>query len=274
MWSFNRMIDALLDLVLRPFHLGPPLVPLSLFAVLSGLVMLMVFRYTSNQLTMKQAKNHIKAHLLELRLFKDDLAVIMTAQKQILLSNLVYLQHVSKPIAIMLIPMALLLIHLDAWFGFRPLQPGEAALVTVRVADPTVGTLDQITLQAESGLAVETPPLRIPATHEVTWRIRAREVGSHTLRIQIAERTVHKAVEIANGLVRLSPYKVLASFWPTVLRPGEPPIPKDAGVRSVAVHYPVRFIPIFGWQTHWLVVFFILSIACGYVLKGWMGVEL
>ena len=58
-----------------------------------------------------------------------------------------------------------------------------------------------------------------------------------------------------------------------LLNPGEPPLDPSAGLESVRVGYPAAGIALLGWNVHWLALFFLLSIAIGYLLKGVLGVE-
>ena len=53
-------------------------------SLLTALLMLFVFQLTSNQAGIRRAKDRIKAHLLELRLFKDNMRVTLWAQGGIL----------------------------------------------------------------------------------------------------------------------------------------------------------------------------------------------
>ena len=270
----HNIIGAGVDFLLQALHAVPPLWPLCLFAILTGVFMLFVFRYTSNQPGIKRAKDRIKAHLLELRLFKDDLRVIFSAQKHILRYNAIYIGHAVKPMLVMIVPVALLLIQLDSWFWHRPLQPGETAMVTAQVRPPARNLLDQAALKADPGLVVETLPLRMPDTGEVAWRIRAQEPGVYRLPVDIGGHRVSKSVVVADTLVRLSPRRAGTRFWDLVFNPGEQPLPEDAVVASIEVQYPTRSIALFGWELHWLVVFFVLSMVSGFALKGVLRVEI
>jgi uncharacterized membrane protein (DUF106 family) len=270
----HNIIGAGVDFPLQELHAVPPLWPLSLFAILAGVFMLFVFRYTSNQAGIKRAKDRIKAHLLELRLFKDDLGVIFSSQKHILQYNAIYIGHAVKPMLVMIVPMALLLIQLDSWFGHRPLQPGETAIVTAQVRPSARALLDQVALKADPGLVVETPPLRMPATGQVAWRIRAQESGVYHLPIDIGGHKVSKSVVVADTLARLSPRRAGTRFWDLVLNAGEQPLPENTALASIEVQYPTRSIALFGWDLHWLVVFFVFSMVSGFALKGILRVEI
>jgi hypothetical protein len=66
---------------------------------------------------------------------------------------------------------------------------------------------------------------------------------------------------------------VASSFWDILLNPGEMPIAKDSSVKQIKIDYPSRSIEIFGWNLHWLIVFFVLSIVFGFAFKGLFKVE-
>jgi uncharacterized membrane protein (DUF106 family) len=237
--------------------------------------MLVIFRYTSNQRGIKEAKDKIKAHLLEIRLFKDDLGTVLSAQKRIFLYNLRYMKYALKPMLFMMVPVVIILVQLEGWFGYRPLKVGESAIVSVRVTDEEAEALSNISLDVDKGLTVETPPLRIPEEREVDWRIRADELGEHSLVFNVSGHTFQKRVIVSDGrLTPASPRVVASSVWDTFLNPGQESITKNPFVERIEVDYPSRSIEILGWKTHWLIVFFVLSIVFGFAFKGLFKVEI
>ena len=82
--TFNCIITNLFELLCSPFAELDPWWGLSALSVLTGVVMLVIFRFTSNQGGIRSAKNRIKAFFLEVRLYNDDLGLIFSAQKNIL----------------------------------------------------------------------------------------------------------------------------------------------------------------------------------------------
>ena len=109
-----------------------PLVSLVPLSVAVGLLMLWVFKISSNQKGIERAKKKMQAYLLELRLYGDDPALIFRTQWNLLASNMRYLGLMFKPALILTVPMVLLLVHMDAIYGIAPLQSGETAIVTVQ----------------------------------------------------------------------------------------------------------------------------------------------
>ena len=88
---FNAITTALFDPLLAPFGDEHAWFDLIFWSVAGGIVALIVYKYVSNQAGIQRAKNAIKVHLLEIRLFKDDIAVVLGATARILLKNALYL---------------------------------------------------------------------------------------------------------------------------------------------------------------------------------------
>jgi len=236
--------------------------------------MLLVFRYTSDQEGIKKTKERIKGHLMEIRLFKDELMVFFSALKNILLYNLKYMNYMFFPFLIMILPIILLLIHLNGWFGPRPLKPGESAIVSVKVSNQEPNFLNQIQIKTDEGITVETPSLRIPETSKIEWRIRANRVGEHLILLKTPDQTFQKTVIVSSdGMERVSPRTVASNTWEVLLNPGERPFNPNAGVRQIDILYPAWVYPFLGWEIDWIIVFFILSIVFGFVLKGVLRVQ-
>jgi len=237
--------------------------------------MLFIFRYTSDQKRIKETKDRLKAHLLEVRLFKDDLRIQLSAQKDILLHNFTYMKLALKPMLFMIIPVVIILIQLDGWFGYRPLKPGESAIVSVKLSDNSTDALSNISVESpDKGLLVETPPLRIPEEREVSWRVRANEPGGYNLTFNVSGSTFQKRVVISNGQLDRVSRVVASSLWDAFLNPSEESIGKNPLMKKIEVDYPSRSIEFLGWHVHWLVVFFILSIVFGFAFKGFFKVEI
>ena len=130
-----------------------------------------------------------------------------------------------------------------------------------------------VALAADVGVVIETPPVRVLSDKEVTWRIRGKQPGKHTIVIHISNHAVEKEVCVGSASGIVSSQRVGMDLFDMLLYPGEPPIKRTTGIKSVQVNYPSLDIMVAGWKINWLVQFFILSIASGYLLKGFFGIE-
>lgn len=272
---FNAAVSGLFDLLLAPFRSLSPWIALAVVSLLTGFLMLFIYRRASNQDGIRRVKNRIKAHLLELRLFKNDLGVSLRAQGSILAANLKYIGYAFKPLLVMIVPVLLILIQLNDWFGSRPLRAGEQALVKVRLAEGYSPIETDLRLDASAGLVVETPPLRIEEDREVDWRIRAESPGVRELILRWADQSAAKKVVVEDGrLARVSTAKVRTNIWREISHPGEKSLPSDSPVTTFEVRYPERRLGLFGIGVHWLVAYFVLSIMLGFAFKGVFKVTL
>jgi arylsulfatase A-like enzyme len=141
------------------------LAPLS---ALCGIATAFVFRRFASSQT-RRTVNRILAHVMELRLFLDEPRLVWNAQRDLLRENLRLFGQIAVPSLIVAPLLGVLIWQADEVYGRAPLRAGEAVVVTARVK---AGDLAQVRMEAPAGVAVETPGVRIPRLHEVSWRIR------------------------------------------------------------------------------------------------------
>jgi len=282
MWIFNSAFGIIFNLIFFPFRSMSPWVGMILISFLTALLMLFVFRFTSNQEGIRQVKNKIKAHLLELRLFKDSLSLSLKAQGSILRNNLKYIGYSAKPLLVMIIPLFLILAQLNLWFGYDALTPGQETILKVKLEEGHNPLDINLALESSSGFEIQTHPLRIEEEREINWRLKAREKGVHDLTFIVNGQRLTKKVAVGQKpLSKISPLKVRHNFINELLYPGESPFSGDLPIKTIEVKYPSKSMNLFGWNIPrpwkippWLIVYFVLSIILGFVLKGIFKVEI
>jgi hypothetical protein len=234
---------------------------LTAIAAVAGLALLWAFGRFSDQDRIQLAKRKVWAYLYAFRLFADEPALIFRAQKQLLVWNARYLALMLRPAAVVLVPTVVLLVHLDALYGRRPLEAGETAIVTAQTDD---GTLEG------RGVVVETPPVRLPEEHLVLWRVRATGAAPAGVLLRVPGATLEKSVQCGTGLRYVSERRV-ASLVDWLRYPGESRLPAS-GVAWIEVGYPAADIGIFGFPVHWLIWFLIVSSVTMLVFRKRFGV--
>lgn len=275
MWIFNSGFGKIFDVLFLPFRSMSPWVGMVLISFLTGLLMLFVFKWTSNQSGIQKVKNKIKAHLLELRLFKDSLSQSLRSQGNILRCNLRYISYSAKPMLVMILPLILILVQLNFWFGYESLTPDESAILKIKLAEGQNPMDTQIKVQPSPGLELETPPLRIEESHEINWRFSAHQEGMQQFLVTIDGETIHKKVSVAQKpLSKISPLKTNKRFLDQVLYPAESPIKSQIPIQAIEIQYPGKSMDLFGWKIHWIIVYFILSIVFGFAFKGVFKVQI
>lgn len=271
----NLVFGAIVGALLWPFRGLSPWAGMIAVSFLTALLMLAVYKWTSNQAAIRRAKDRIKAHLYEMRLYKDNMRVTLASQRAILKANLSYLAANLKPLLVMIAPLVLILAQLSVWYDRAPLVPGDETLVKAALepsADPVAAGLE---LEVPPGLEITAPAVRVADLHEVVWRIKALSPGSGRLILRAGGTSLAKTVVVGGGpLGRVSGLASRGSFWRRLLYPGEPPLPSGTPVRAIEVLYPARSLPAFGLNVHWLVAYLVLSVVFGFAFKGVFKVEI
>jgi hypothetical protein len=248
-----------------------PLLLVMAMAMAIGLLMVIVFRYTSDQKAIGRAKDRLKAHLLEVRLFQDQLPVVMRAYGRILRGTGSYLRLAFTPFLVAILPITFLIIQLDRYLGWMPLRPAQTFLVEARVEDPAAA--NQIELQLPPELVRSAPAVHIPADKQVVWRLVAHREGRYDIRVAAAGQAVSKQVVVSDGLARVSPVRLQGNFWERVFRSGEPALGDNSPVQSIAIGYPPRAIHFAGMEWNWIMLFFVVSLLAGFIAKSVLGIQ-
>ncbi len=240
---------------------------LTLVSFLAGVGALWVFGRFSNQDAIRNARRKLRAHLYELTLFAHDPVLIWRAQKKLLAWNVRYLALTLKPAIVLSIPMALLLLQLDAVYSRRALRPGESAIVTAQLAP---GADLDASIGAPAGAVVESPAVRLSGARQVCWRIRVEREMNGDLRIGAGGAEYDKALVSSAGLNYIAVRRVnsrIQQLW----HPGESVLPGNT-VEWIEVNYPAAEINVFGWNVHWLLWFFLVSMIGAFLLRKRLGV--
>jgi len=166
----------------------------------------------------------------------------------------------------MIVPLVLVIVQLQFHYGYDALEPGDTAIVKVKVKDSSADLNPTISLDDGPGVRVESPLLWIPSQREANWRIAATEPGEHELRIRVGGEVFDKSLRVSGSVVRRAPVRP-AGFWGQVLHPVEAPLPANGRIESIAVTYPERPVGIFGFGVHWLIVFFVLTMIAALALQ-------
>jgi nicotinamide riboside transporter PnuC len=128
----HALVGRACDAVVAPLADANPWAALCAFSLLLALLSVLAFRVCGNQAALDRRRDRVVAHVLELRLYKDDLLSIFPIAGRVLAALPAYLASFALPVLVLLVPAVLLLTHAACWFEHRPLRPGEAALVAAR----------------------------------------------------------------------------------------------------------------------------------------------
>lgn len=269
----NGVANPCAAVLLAPVPVLPGWLSATLVAIITGVLMLLVFKYTSDQAAIKRVRSRIKANLLALSLFQDSVAVSLRSQGRLLLGACHLSLLAVVPMLVMLVPMSLLLSQLALWYQARPLRPGEEAVVTLHLWPDGSEQAPGAQLATSAAFTTLIGPVRVPQRHLVCWSIQAREPGYHRLAFQISGQTFEKELAVGNGFMRVSPRRPAWRWSEVLLYPRETPFPPDALVQTIEIAYPPRQSRTAG-SNSWLVYWFAASMAAAFATRPLLRVDL
>jgi uncharacterized membrane protein (DUF106 family) len=250
-----------------------PLVIVVILSVVIGLLMIVLFGYTSDQKAIGIAKDQLKAHLLAVRLYRDQLHVVMGSYGKVLRGTGRYLKLAFKPLLYVIIPITLMIVWLDRSLGLTAIQVNTPFLLTARVNNPQA--LDSVSIDLPPEITASAPPVHVAGDNEVVWRLVASHEGAYEVKVGAGGQSAEKTVRVSSELAQVSPERLRDHFWERMFTSGESALPENSAVESIAVDYPERNIPlgIAGYEMNWIWLFFILSMIAGFIFKELLGIE-
>lgn len=266
----NKAATLLFSALLAPFGGFAPLWPLLFLSAATALLMVWVFGRFSDQDAVAKIRDRLRGHLLAVRLYRHDPRVVFGIQANVLRDTGTYLRLTLRPLLVMSVPLALILIQTGVRFSLRPLRPGEASVVTVRFSGP--GTGGSPVLEASPELLVETEGVRVPELAEVSWRVRAVRPGDAWVQLLVDGQTYRKKIAVG-GLWKPVAAERGLSLGSVLLNPVEDALPGNGPVGSLRASYLPLAITVWGWDLSWLVVVLVCSLGFALLLRRPMGVE-
>ena len=260
--------------VIAAFNLSLLTSPLAIVVVVSlvvGLLMVVLFGYTSDQKAIGIAKDQLKAHLLAVRLYRDQIPVVMGSYGKILRGTGRYLELAFKPLLYVIVPITLLMVQMDRYLGATPLAPDVPFLLSVHTGS---NALSDVTLDLPPEITMTAPPVHVPSTNEIIWRLAGSKEGKYEVKIVAGGESAAKAVCVGSDLPRISTVRLRGHFWERMFSSAEPALPENSPIESISINYPDRNIEIAGYGVNWIWLFFILSMIAGFIFKELLGIQI
>jgi len=204
-----------------------------------------------------------------MRLFADDVGVVMSSQKAALRANLSYLRWAALPILFIFPPVILIMSQLNLRYGAEPVPVGGTTVVTATFEDAVD---PDVRLSAPPGVRVETEACRVPYLREASWRVKGLKPGEYTLSVVSGGRGYEKEFVVGEGAPgHVSPERP-RSVWGQLWHPGEPPVPGP--LERVRLNYAPAKVSVWRFEMSWVWMFFIVSLAAAMAFKGVLKAEI
>ena len=266
--SIARLITIFFDALVFPFgmHHVAALVALSIG---SGAVFALVFRAASNPVSIRRARNRFQARVLEMRLYPDDVVLLLRALGGALTTQLEYFRAAGKPILLVAVLALPAFFQIESRFAGRPLHANERTLVTATLKPGLDARVVPATLGPSDGLAVDPRPVRVRDTREIVWRVEATDAGMHEISARVYDKDYRFWVRAEPSARALGSERHAGRGWDSFVHAGLPSIPDDSAIESIRVSYPEASYRVMGARLGWLSVFLAGSLV-GAVIPAWI----
>jgi len=254
----NAAANAAGSVVFHPISLVPGWLSLTIISAILGVPLFVLFKYTSNQRALTRTIDDIKASLLAVRLYKDNIAVTMKSEVRLMRCSVELFVYSLIPVLIMSIPLSLILAQMGLWYQARPLQPGDAPVVVKLKLNSVSKNWPAVTLDPRPGARVVTGPVRIASREEICWTIEPVQEGTHLLKFQVGDQQIVKQLAIGRGFMRVSTKRPGTNAADVIMNPLEQPLSAAGTVTSISIAYPERKSFVYGTDW-WLVYFCVIS---------------
>jgi hypothetical protein len=271
--AVNRFVTAVFDVLLTPLEVLGPEFALVVVSGLFGVGALFIFKFISNQKGIKAAKDKIKGHMIEIRIYQDDLGLVSKAIGKVMLRNLQYVTYNLLPFVPLAIPFVFVLAQFVTRYGFAPL-PVETRQVGLLAGSGTNFELEfaEGRWADAAGLTIEYPdfirPLtkvvRAPSEGRAFQEIVATGPGRGAATITLADGTRLTKEIVAGGEAPRMMQGDRVSGLSAALWPAEESLGSDSPVEHVWFVYPdapLRWMPDGAFGV--IVAFLIASIVFG-----------
>lgn len=253
-----------------------PFATLVFWSAVVGVLMAVVFRYTSNQRALKIATDRSRAQVLAIDLFGHDLRAIFSSLGQLLRYAGLRLWWSLPPLLVMFVPFTILLSQIALWYEHLPLEKGKSTTVKLELTETDWPKSQFVSLEPSPQLAIETPPLRDPVEHAIYWRLRPKDTMPGVLRWHIGDTIIDKRVDVAadpQRLTAVSTRRPGRGWWDRVVHPAEPACPPGDPVCGIEIEHGRRETLVFGVDVPWWLTFVLTSIIAALLARPFLNVR-
>lgn len=240
-----------LDLLLSPLIELPAWLGILIASLIISIVMVLVYKWMTDQVVMKNLKDEQKKFQQEMRKNMKDPKKVQQLQKKAMKSSKEYMMHSFKPTLVTFIPIIIIFAWLNTFYTFVPLAPN--AEVTIDIFYKNINGNVELIGPADLEIASENPQ---QMSDKNTFIVKAGQEGIHELSLKFNEKDERFQLNVG-GHLKLK--EATTSF-------------KDTQLQKVVINYE-KLKPfgedfnIFGWHPGWLGTYIIFSLIFSILLR-------
>jgi hypothetical protein len=216
------------------------------------LIIILIYRYTTNPQKQLKVKNKIKGYLLGALFYTNNIKVILKNFLRLSRAISIYFINSLLTLIIAIIPVTLIISQLISWYDKRPLLLGEESNLTLRIEEiidlsnyPELIEIDEIRI-------LEGPYI-FSEENLLVWKFRALKKGKYNIPFAVGRDTIKKEIAISYKNTPVSPLRTKRIF--SLFSTTEKLIPEDLPIKEIEIAYPENEIFIGKFLINWWLIF-------------------
>jgi len=245
--GFFSFLDPALGFIFNPFLGLPSFWTVIFISFIIAAVIVLIYKFTTNQKLMKDLKDEIKALQKEMKELRGEPEKAMHVQKRAMEVNMKYMMHSFKPTLITFLPIILIFSWMTSHLAFAPITPFQDFTATVDFNGDFSG---DITLDAPEGVTILGNSTRSVKDGSVVFSMNGAE-GDYILDFLVDGNPYDKEVKIDKRF-----YAPPAKTF------------KEGVVKSITLSNQKNIVMnLFGWRLGWFGTYIIFSILFSMILR-------
>src|SRR3989338_9035595 len=133
-----------LNIILGPLLNIPPLIAVIIMSLFISVIIILITKYTTDQVLMKRLKEEMKEHQKQIKELRGNPSKAMEMQKKAMDANMKYMMHSLKPTLITFIPIILIFGWMSANFAYQNIHPDQEFSVSMLFDEGAKGSVEII----------------------------------------------------------------------------------------------------------------------------------
>jgi uncharacterized membrane protein (DUF106 family) len=225
-----------------------PLVAVTIITLLISVMVVLIYKFTTNQSLMKQLKDEMKSLQADMKQLRDKPEQALEVQKKAMEANMKYMMQSFRATFFTLIPIILIFGYMNAHWAFEPTHANEE--FTVDILAKQSGTV--VTAFPPPGIQITSEPEKSITDGKAIFTFKATQEGTQVIVFKADDNAYNVTVYVGNER-RYEPVNQAFKYGPVSQA--------TVGLKKLIV------LNLFGWQLGWLGTYILLSIVFSMILR-------
>ncbi|MBD3304696.1 DUF106 domain-containing protein [Candidatus Woesearchaeota archaeon] len=254
--GFFSFLDPALNFIFGPLLSLPAFWAILIMSFLISLIIVLIYKFATNQNLMKQLKDEIKTLQKQAKELKHEPEKAMAVQKKAMQTNMKYMMQSMKATLLTFIPIIIIFGWLQGHFAFMPILPDQDFTMTLDFED---GAKGNVSVSVPEGIEVIGDKSRTVEDSQVIFGFRGKKgvYDSPPVEFSFDDKEYEKEVIITSGKEYVEPVKRIS----------------DDNIESITTSNEKNVVMnLFGWKLGWLGSYIIFALVFSLALRKLMKV--